>query len=169
MNTNTSRSTSTSTNSGMNTDLLSARSPGWRWPLAWLITLVIFLGIDAIWLSSLSAPLYQPALGHLMATSVDWRAVAVFYPLYAAGLVGFAVLPAVSSGQWRKAFFTGAFVGVLAYATYDLTNQATLRDWPWLLTLIDIAWGAVVSGLSSGLAAGLTLATCRRASRTSAR
>lgn len=162
-------STSTNTNSSTNTASLSARPPAWRWPLAWSITLVIFLGIDAIWLSTLSAPLYQPALGHLMAASVDWRAVAIFYPLYAAGLVGFAVLPALDSGRWRRAFVTGAFTGVLAYATYDLTNQATLRDWPWLLILIDIAWGAVVSGLSSGLAAGLTLATCRRASRTSAR
>lgn len=149
---------------------LPAAAPAWRWPLAYLATLVVFLAMDAVWLGAMTTALYQPAIGHLMAATVDWRAVAIFYPLFVAGLVHFAVAPALRGGRPRLAFAQGACFGFLAYATYDFTNQATLRDWPWFITVIDLAWGAVVSGVSSGIAALVTaVLTSRRVTRTTGR
>ncbi len=145
----------------------STHAPAWRWPLAYLATLVVFLAMDAVWLGTMAGRVYQPAIGHLMAATVDWRAVAVFYPLFVAGLVHFAVAPALRRGRSRLAVAQGACFGFLAYATYDFTNQATLRDWPWLITAIDLAWGTVISGVSSGVATLVTAAlTSRRATRT---
>ncbi len=131
--------------------------PPWRLPLAYLLAAVFFLAIDAVWLSLAAAPLYQPAIGHLMSPQVDWAAAAAFYALYVAGLVFFAVAPAL---VWRRpavALRRGAFLGLLAYATYDLTNQALLRDWPWHVTLADLAWGTFASGAASWAAAAATL------------
>lgn len=138
-------------------------APAWRWPLTYALTALVFLALDAVWLSSMHTALYQPAIGHLLSGTVDWTAAGLFYALYITGLLVFAVAPALSSGRWGIALGRGALFGLLAYATYDLTNQATLRDWPWRVTLADLAWGAFVSGTASGLAARLTLATCRRA------
>ncbi|HEY1398029.1 DUF2177 family protein [Roseateles sp.] len=150
-------------------DPIPTRAPAWRWPLAYVLTLVVFLAMDAVWLSLSSGALYQPAIGHLMAPAIDWRAVAVFYPLYVGGLVFFAVAPARSGRPVVGALGRGALFGVLAYATYDFTNQATLRDWPWHVTFIDLVWGTTVSGVSAAVASALTAVTCRRAIRTSGR
>ncbi|WP_083293181.1 DUF2177 family protein [Hydrogenophaga sp. PML113] len=147
----------------------TAAAPAWRWPLAYALTALVFLALDAVWLSSMHTTLYQPAIGHLLSGTVDWTAAGLFYVLYITGLLVFAVAPALSSGRWGTALGRGALFGLLAYATYDLTNQATLRDWPWRVTLADLAWGAFVSGTASGLAARLTLATCRRARPASGR
>lgn len=136
-----------------------------RWPLAYAMTTVVFLAMDAVWLSLSNAPLYRPAMGHLMAPTVDWLAVAIFYPLYVAGLLFFAVQPAWGAQRLAVALGRGAFLGLLAYAAYDLTNQATLRDWPWHLTLIDLAWGSTVSGVSSWAAAWGSLLTTSRPAR----
>lgn len=113
----------------------------------------VFLALDAAWLTAMGDRLYRPALGHLMAPGVDWVAAAAFYLLYLAGVVLFAVLPALAAGGPRTALWRGAALGLLCYATYDLTNQATLRGWPWHVTLADLAWGAVATGLSSWAAA----------------
>lgn len=150
-------------------DPIPTRAPAWRWPLAYVLTLVVFLAMDAVWLSLSSSALYQPAIGHLMAATVDWRAVAVFYPLYVGGLVFFAIAPALASRPFAGALGRGALFGFLAYATYDFTNQATLRDWPWHVTGIDLVWGTTVSGISAAVASALTALTCRRAIRTSGR
>ncbi len=147
---------------------LTLNAPSWRWPLAFAVALLAFLAMDAVWLGLMSGELYQPRLGHLMAAAIDWRAAAVFYPLYIVGLVVFAVAPALARGGVLVAVARGAGVGLVAYGTYDLTNQATLRDWPWVVTLVDLCWGAVVSGSAAGTAAGVTLVTCRRVNRTSA-
>ena len=145
-------------------------APAWRWPLAYGIATVVFLAMDAVWLSTATASLYRPSIGHLMAAEVDWRAVAIFYPLYLVGLVFFAIAPTLRRGRPALAFAHGALFGFLAYATYDFTNQATLRDWPWLITAIDLLWGTVISGVSSGIAAVLTARlTSRRATRTTGR
>ncbi len=144
-------------------------APAWRWPLAYGLTAVVFLAMDGVWLSSTQATFYKPAIGHLMAASVDWLAVALFYPLYLVGLQVFAIAPAFGTGRALTACLRGALFGVIAYATYDLTNQATLRDWPWQVTVIDMVWGGIVSGVSAGVAAALALATSRRAIRTSGR
>lgn len=135
--------------------------------LAYAVALVCFLALDALWLSTTSARLYQPALGPLMASQVDWLAVALFYPLYVMGVVYFAVLPAMSIQSAANAALRGALLGLLAYATYDLTNQATLRGWPWHITLIDLLWGACITGSSAGVAAWIALrATSRPGRRT---
>ena len=147
-------------------DPIPTHAPAWRWPLAYGLTLLVFLALDAVWLSLSASALYRPAIGHLMAPEVDWRAVAVFYPLYVGGLVFFAVAPALASRPFAGALGRGALFGFLAYATYDFTNQATLRDWPWRITVIDLVWGATVSGVSAAVASALTAVTCRRATRT---
>ena len=131
--------------------------PPWRFPLAYLLAAAFFLAMDAVWLSLEAARLYEPAIGHLMSPGVDWAAAAAVYALYVAGLVFFAVAPAL---VWRRpavALRRGAFLGLLAYATYDLTNQALLRDWPWHVTLDDLAWGTFASGAASWAAAAATL------------
>lgn len=138
----------------------------WRWPLACAATAGVFLTMDAVWLVSTSQALYQPAIGHLMAAAVDWPAAVLFYALYIAGLVFFAVAPA---RRPLAALGRGVCLGVLAYGTYDLTNQATLRDWPWRVTLVDLLWGGTVSGVSAWAAAAVLRATSRPAPRSRGR
>jgi len=110
---------------------------------------VAFLALDALWLVTMAERLYRPAIGHLMQAGFDVRAAAAFYVIYLAGVTGFAVLPAAGV---RAAAVRGAAFGLVAYATYDLTNQATLRGWPWSVTLVDLAWGAFVTAASAAAA-----------------
>jgi uncharacterized membrane protein len=131
-------------------------------PVAWGLVLVIFLVLDAVWLSSMLERLYRPALGHLLAPQVSLLPAVLFYLLYGAGIVGFAVAPAVEANRARIALARGAALGLLAYATYDLTNQATLPGWPWAVTLADLAWGTTVTALAGWGAATLMLALRRR-------
>ncbi|MBL8483958.1 MAG: DUF2177 family protein [Rhodocyclaceae bacterium] len=114
----------------------------------------VFLPLDAVWLGVMSPRLYQPALSHLLAEKVDAVAALAFYLLYIAGVVVFAVQPAAPADGWRAAALRAALFGLVCYGTYDLTNQATLRDWPWHVTLIDLCWGA-------GATAAATLAARR--------
>jgi len=125
--------------------------------LAGLAALLCFLALDACWLSLMGPRLYRPKLAALMADEVDWLAAALFYAIYLAGLTAFAILPSLERGGPRRALRLGALMGFVAYATYDLTNQATLRDWPWLVTVADLAWGAVVSGSAAWVGARLAL------------
>ena len=122
--------------------------------VAWLLTLVLFLALDAAWLSFMLERLYRPALGHLLARDVDWRPAALFYLLYTAGITGFAIAPAQRA---RAAGTRGAALGLLAYATYDLSNQATLPGWPWHVTLADLAWGTVATGIAAHVTSTLLL------------
>lgn len=108
-----------------------------------------FLALDALWLATMAERLYRPAIGHLMQAGFDVRAAVAFYVIYLAGVTGFAVLPAAGV---RAAAARGAAFGLVAYATYDLTNQATLRGWPWSVTLVDLAWGAAVTAISAAVA-----------------
>jgi uncharacterized membrane protein len=119
---------------------------------AYLSTLVVFGVIDAGWLSTMGNILYRPLLGDLLAPSVRIIPAVAFYLVYPAGVVIFVVLPALREGTLSSAFLHGLLFGAVAYATYDLTNQATLRTWPFQITLIDIAYGAVASGLAAMLA-----------------
>jgi uncharacterized membrane protein len=115
---------------------------------ALLLVLPVFLALDAIWLTLAADNLYRPAIGHLMREGFDGLAAALFYLLYAGAMVGFVVMPARNV---RAALLRGACFGLVAYATYDLTNQATLRDWPWHVTLLDLAWGSFVTAASCGV------------------
>lgn len=102
--------------------------------------------LDLVWLGVVMKDFYRAQIGHLMSGSVVWPAAIVFYLVYAAGVWFFAVSPATSL---MKALTLGVLLGALAYATYDLTNQATLKDWPVMVTVLDIIWGAVLTGAAA--------------------
>ena len=111
-------------------------------------TMISMLAIDLLWIGVIAKPLYQAGIGHLMAAQPNLAAALVFYLLFPLGLLLFAVLPTAGSG-WGKTLATGALFGFFAYATYDLTNLATLKGWPLGLSLIDMAWGSLVSAVAS--------------------
>lgn len=107
------------------------------------------LALDAIWLTTMARLLYQPQLGDLLTSEFRAAPAALFYLIYLSGVVYFAVAPSVQSGDWRRAALRGALLGLFGYGTYDLTNQATFRHWPWLITLVDLTWGTVLTALSA--------------------
>jgi uncharacterized membrane protein len=114
------------------------------------ITLFVFLVLDAIWLGLIAQPFYQAQIGFLLAKNPNWAAAGVFYLLYAAGLVTFVVEPALQAGTTPgRAALRGAFFGLVAYATYDLTNLATVDRWPIAITAVDMAWGAALGALTA--------------------
>lgn len=117
--------------------------------VAYFATGIVFLAIDAVWLSTMASRFYKPQLGDLMTNQPSWPAAVLFYLLYVAGVVLFVVQPALGSGRWSSALVMGALFGLVAYGTYDLTNQATLRDWPALLTVVDLAWGTVLTAVAA--------------------
>lgn len=116
------------------------------------ILLACFLTLDACWLALIGPRLYRPELDGLLSANVDWLAAVLFYLLYLAGLTTFVMVPASVEGRPARALSKGALFGLVAYGTYDLTNQATLAGWPWRITAADLAWGAFVSGMSSWVA-----------------
>jgi uncharacterized membrane protein len=109
------------------------------------VTLGIFLAIDLAWLTAVAKDFYRQHVGHLLAPQINWPAAILFYLLFIGGLVFFAVRPAFEAGSGARALAYGALFGFLTYATYDLTNQATMRDWSVLVTIVDLAWGTVLS------------------------
>lgn len=125
--------------------------------IAYLATGIAFLIVDAIWLTIMADALYRPLMGDKLAPSFFLAPAATFYLIYIAGIVFFAVMPALDGGGLAKAALNGAVLGLVAYATYDLTNQATLRDWPLAVTLADIPWGAFVTAI--GASAGFLAAS----------
>jgi uncharacterized membrane protein len=98
-----------------------------------------------LWLGVVARSFYRGQMGGLMKTEFNWVAAFSFYFLFIAGLVYFVIMPAVKSGSWSSALLVGALFGLMTYATYDLTNLATLKDWPVLVTLVDMAWGMVLA------------------------
>ena len=114
----------------------------------YVATALAMLVLDALWLGLIAAPLYQQGIGHLMAPQPRLGVAALFYLLYPLGIVIFAVA-ARPAGAWQPTLLAGALFGFFAYATYDLTNLATLKGWPIWLSVIDVAWGCVVSAASA--------------------
>ena len=110
---------------------------------------LLFLALDACWLTLMGDRLYRPVLGDMMAAKVRLGPAAAFYLIYITGLTLIATLPAIKAGDPRQAAISGALLGFVAYATYDLTNQATLRSWSTTLTLADLAWGTCVSAAAA--------------------
>ncbi len=110
----------------------------------YLITIPVFFIIDMLWLGLIANKFYQSQLGFLLGP-VNWAAAIIFYLLYIVGIIIFAVQPALEAQSFMKAVLWGALFGFFAYATYDLTNLATIRNWPLLLTLVDIVWGTVLT------------------------
>ncbi len=117
----------------------------------YLITFGTFIAVDLIWLVFIAKNLYQKHLGYIMATKVNWTAALLFYAIFIAGMLFFVINPALSKQSLQYAFLAGAFFGLVTYATYDLTNLATLKDWPLIITIIDLAWGTTVSALTCSL------------------
>jgi uncharacterized membrane protein len=113
--------------------------------IAYTAALVFFLAADMLWLGLLMTSQYQAWIGPLMRGQPLLLPAALFYLLYPAGLVVFAIRPALARPAWTRAAALGAFFGLLAYGTYDLSNFATLKGWPWQMTLVDMAWGAALS------------------------
>jgi uncharacterized membrane protein len=127
-----------------------------RYAVAYGATLVIFLGIDALWLTTMSQRLYRSYLGDVLAQTVNPVPAVLFYLVYVAGIIVFATAPAFSTGRWTTAAFYGALYGFFAYATYDLTNHATIKGWPAVITVADICWGSALSATAAGLGFLLT-------------
>ncbi len=114
------------------------------------------LMLDAIWLTTMIKTFYIKYLGELFADKPSIAPAAVFYILYGIGVLFFVVLPLLrANASLGTVFLTGAFLGLIAYGTYDLTNQATLKNWPVIITLVDLAWGAFLTGIVSTIAVAI--------------
>ena len=117
----------------------------------YLVMLAAFLAVDLVWLGVVARAFYRRHLGFLLAPAPNWAAAIVFYLIFVAGLLVFAVAPGLRDGSLRVTLLHAAFYGFVTYATYDLTNHATVNGWPAVVTLVDMAWGTVLS-LVVGLA-----------------
>ena len=113
--------------------------------ISYLFTFIVFLMIDLLWLGIIAKNLYQKYLGNLLSDKVNWTAAFIFYFIYVAGISIFAIYPAIQKGSAFNAILMGALFGLFTYATYDLTNLATLKDWPISIVFIDILWGIILS------------------------
>lgn len=116
---------------------------------AYLSAGLAMAAIDAVWLTTMANRLYRPVIGSIMAAKPDMTAAVAFYLIYLAGVVFFAISPALKEASVMRALINGAALGFVAYATYDLTNQATLNVWSTKLTLIDLAWGTALTAMVS--------------------
>ena len=132
--------------------------PAKTWAIAYGASMVVFLAVDSIWLSTMAARLYRPLIGDLLAAEFRLAPAVLFYLIYCAALTFFAVMPGLDRGKIAASLGRGAFFGFAAYGTYDLTNQATLVTWPTILTVADLIWGSV---LSASTAAGAYVITRR--------
>ena len=126
------------------------------YPVAYFTTLVAFVVCDMAWLGTMASRVYRPTLGDIMLSTVNLPAGIAFYLIYPIGLVIFAVLPALKSGSLAQAMLNGALLGFFTYMTYDLTNQATLRNWTTQLTLLDTGWGTVLGAIAAAAGFWLT-------------
>ena len=126
--------------------------------VGYLAALATFVVADMVWLGLMTPRFYRPTLGDILITGVNLPPALVFYLVYPVGLVIFAVNPALKSGSVGSALLYGALFGFFTYATYDLSNYATLRNWSLPLTVVDIAWGSVLAALAA--AVSFWLVTC---------
>lgn len=115
------------------------------------IALPVFFVIDIIWIGFVAKDFYRGQIGFLLKSDVNWVAAITFYLLFIVGLVFFVISPAMEKGSLVYALLVGALFGLITYATYDLTNLATTKDWPLLVTIVDLAWGAVLAASVSTL------------------
>jgi uncharacterized membrane protein len=120
-----------------------------KYLVAGLVVAVVMVAMDVLWLGFIAKSLYQDGIGHLMAERPQAWAALAFYLVYAVGLVAFVVAPRAGVDAWHSAAVMGALFGFVAYATYDLSNLATLKNWPLWLSLVDMAWGSVASAVAA--------------------
>ncbi len=116
---------------------------------AYITIIVVMFVLDLVWLSMLAEPLYHTGIGHLMAAKPNLMFASLFYLVYSLGLMRFAVIPNTATKGIKSTFIAGAIFGFFIYASYDLTNLALLKDWPLSLSMIDITWGTLLSGVSA--------------------
>ncbi len=122
-----------------------------KYLLTYLLTVPVFFAIDMVWLGVVAKGLYQKELGKFLSEKPNWTAAIVFYLLYIVGIIILAVAPAVEKQSLLRAVFLGGVFGGLAYATYDLTNLATLKNWPIKIVIIDIIWGVILTASVAGI------------------
>jgi uncharacterized membrane protein len=122
------------------------KRPAMKNLLIYGIATVVFFAIDMLWLRVIAKNLYRQKLGFILSDQVNWGAAFIFYFMYIAGILFFAVLPALRETNWQTALLNGALLGLMCYATYDLTNMATIKNWPLSIVVIDIVWGTVLTG-----------------------
>lgn len=117
--------------------------------LAYLITACVFLVLDVVWLSWIARQFYFDRLGEILRDQPNFFAAGAFYAIYIAGIVIFVITPAIRLDSAQHALVYGALFGFIAYGTYDMTNYATLKNWPFVVAAVDMAWGACLTGLSA--------------------
>ena len=117
--------------------------------LSYLLTTVVFFAIDMVWLGFVAKNIYQKYLGALLSETVNWAAAIIFYLIFIVGIFIFVINPAIEKQSVIRAIVLGTIFGFIAYATYDLTNYATLKGFPLNIVFIDLAWGAVLTALVS--------------------
>ena len=117
----------------------------------YVIGFVVFFFIDIFWLGFVAKNVYGKYLGHLMADKTNWVAAIIFYTVFIGGLLFFAINPSVEKNSIMYAFLAGGLYGFITYFTYDMTNLATLKDWPVFISAIDIAWGTILNSLTAGV------------------
>lgn len=117
--------------------------------ISYLLTAVVFFAVDMLWLGVIAKNIYQKYLGSFLTDQVNWVAAIIFYLLFIVGILIFAVYPAVNKGSVLTAVILGALFGFFTYATYDLTNLATLKGWPIQIVFIDIIWGSILTAIVS--------------------
>lgn len=113
--------------------------------MLYLITTVAFFAIDLVWLSTATSRIYKPYLGDLLSPNPNFAVAGLFYLFYIVGLLALAIIPGIKEGAMIGALWRGALFGLIAYATYDLTNLATIQGWPWQIAAIDMVWGTVLN------------------------
>lgn len=128
-----------------------------RYGLAYIVAALVFVAMDFCWLTLMGQRLYQEEIGQLLIKGVRWAPALAFYGIYLAGVVFFAVRPAVAAGRLDVAALNGAVLGLVAYGTYDLTNQATMIVWATRVTLADMGWGMAVTAMSATAASGVVI------------
>ncbi|MBB3944628.1 putative membrane protein [Rhizobium skierniewicense] len=117
--------------------------------LAYVGTAIVFFGFDFLWLSKLAIGFYRREIGGLMLAKPNFAAAGIFYLFYIAGIVYFAVVPALNGDGWQSALVSGAILGFISYGTYDMTNLSTLKGWSLKMCVVDIIWGTVLTGAAA--------------------
>ena len=117
--------------------------------IAYLATAIVFFALDYVWLSRVAFKFYRSEIGHVLLDKPNLAPAGAFYLFYIAGIVYFAVNPALAGGSWTQAMVAGAILGLIAYGTYDMTNLATIKNWSISVTVIDIVWGATLTAGSA--------------------
>lgn len=117
--------------------------------IAYITTAIVFFAIDFVWLSKMTSVFYRPRMAGILMDQPNLAVAGLFYLVYVVGIIYFAVIPALNSNSWLTAIINGAILGLIAYGTYDMTNLATLKNWSLSLSIVDMAWGTVLTATAS--------------------